>query len=240
MQDQRKDPGSARLILLTMVPIVFLSLLSVDYAAIVWFRNLRDIGVVSPDTGMYLLYHIFDPLIQFITNGGTPIAAAFVLSMLGRYLQRNRFRKLGSSLFWGLISAGIAVHILKHLIGRARPRITYDLAFIGPTWKRGYDSFPSGHTTVVFCLAYILSQYFPKYRLGFYLFAVAGGLGRLVGLSHFPSDVLAGAILGIVVAQLLPNKFLPSALRWKQTIDEKDSSLRAIDTFVGRRQRTNE
>lgn len=111
-------------------------------------------------------------------------------------------------MFIGFISSGILVQVLKHLIGRARPRITEDLLFVGPSLKGGYDSFPSGHTTVAFCLAYILSQHFPKHRFLFYIFGFMVGFERVEDLSHFSSDVLAGAIVGIIVGRLLSVRIL--------------------------------
>lgn len=93
-------------------------------------------------------------------------------------------------------------------MGRARPRLTDDLVFIGPSLKGVYDSFPSGYTAVVFCLAYILSQHFPKYRFIFYIFAFMVGFERLEDISHFLSDVLAGGIVGIIVGKLLSVKLI--------------------------------
>jgi undecaprenyl-diphosphatase len=65
------------------------------------------------------------------------------------------------------------------------------------------DSFPSGHTLVTFCLAHVLSFYFPRYRLWFYLAALIVGFERMLCATHFPSDVVAGALLGIAIAAAL-------------------------------------
>ncbi len=102
------------------------------------------------------------------------------------------------------------VQVLKHLVGRVRPKLTDNLVLVGPSLKTGYDSFPSGHATVAFCMAYILASYFPRYRVCFYFWAAMIGLERVEGIAHFPSDVLAGAVIGIVIAKLLSVKVFRS------------------------------
>jgi undecaprenyl-diphosphatase len=79
--------------------------------------------------------------------------------------------------------------------------------FIGPTLEGGYDSFPSGHVTVVFCFIYIFSQHFPRYRVIFYMFAVIVGFERVEDYSHFLSDVFAGAVVGLILGKFLLKMF---------------------------------
>jgi undecaprenyl-diphosphatase len=108
----------------------------------------------------------------------------------------------------GFITSGLVTVILKHLIGRGRAGLTAHLAhldpliFIGPTLQGRYDSFPSGHAAAVFCIAYILSKFFPSYKVVFYSLGVSVGLHRMEELAHFPSDILAGAFIGLVVGRL--------------------------------------
>jgi membrane-associated phospholipid phosphatase len=170
---------------LSIVPALFF-----DKKVMLWVEHFY---AVHP-----ALFHFsqdIDPFIGFIANGGTLIALALVLMAAGRFYRRKLYEP-GKALFLGLISAGIAVQVIKHLAGRARPRLTFDTVFIGPNLKSGYDSFPSGHTTMAFCLACILSRQYPRYRVVYYLFAVIVGMYRIEGFNHFPSDVLAGAVLG--------------------------------------------
>jgi undecaprenyl-diphosphatase len=175
-------------------PLFFLYL---DRTVVLWIRDVH-----IDNTYLYAFLRSLDPLIDFISHGATLIAVAFVLYLIGRFLRPGLY-DVGRSLLAGLVTAGISVQLLKHLIGRARPRLTDDSIFIGPSLKSGYDSFPSGHTTLAFCLAYILSQYFPKYRTPFYLFALVVSLERIEDIAHFPSDVLAGAVVGLIVGKIL-------------------------------------
>lgn len=178
-------------------PIFFFYL---DRAVILWMRDFH-----GEKFNFYPFLESIDRLISFIAHGATLIVIAFMLYVLGKFLNQ-RLHNTGRSLIIAFISVGIVVQLLKHLIGRARPRLTYETTFIGPSLRSGYDSFPSGHTAVAYCLAYILSQHFPKYRFIFYSFAIFTGLERIEGISHFPSDVLAGAVLGLIIGKILSAK----------------------------------
>ena len=145
--------------------------------------------------------NIVNPLILVSAHGATLILGSLMVCLLARQFNKEKLYRAGKSLFFGLISSGIIAQILKHLIGRARPRITFDTVFIGPSFKGGYDSFPSGHTTLAFCLALVLSEHFPRYKFIFYAFAFMVVLSRLEGPAHFPTDILAGALLGTLVGK---------------------------------------
>jgi membrane-associated phospholipid phosphatase len=176
-----------------ILPVFFFYL---DKAVILWMRNFHK------DRNIYPLFHSVDPFINFIAHGATLLILAFLIYLFGRSLNQ-KVCEAGRTLFIGLIASGIVVQIIKHLIGRARPRLTVDFAVIGPSLKSGYDSLPSGHTALAFTLAYVLSSYLPGYRTLFYLFAIFIGFERIEDSAHFPSDVLAGAILGLLIGRFV-------------------------------------
>jgi len=70
-----------------------------------------------------------------------------------------------------------------------------------PDGKR-MDGFPSGHTCAVTMLAWILTDKYPKFGFVFYGLAALIGYSRWESNAHYGSQVLAGAILGLVVAGL--------------------------------------
>lgn len=105
--------------------------------------------------------------------------------------------------FKSWVRAGIYTWGLKALFGRARPYQNRK-GFFGPNFK--YDSFPSGHTSTAFTLATVLGE---RYRMKgfFYTIATLVGYSRVALGKHYPSDVLAGAIIGYLAGKQVLNKY---------------------------------
>jgi membrane-associated phospholipid phosphatase len=181
-------------IALVILPWVFFYL---DSRFILWMRAIE-----KEKSSLYYFLESIDLVINVIGNGATLAIIACVLFIIGKYTNK-RLSEAGKYLCIGFLTTGIVVQILKHLFGRARPRFMDDFLFIGPTLKGGYDSFPSGHTAEAFCFAYILARYFPRQKILFFVYAIIVALERTEDCSHFPSDVVAGALVGIIIGKLL-------------------------------------
>jgi len=89
--------------------------------------------------------------------------------------------------------------LLKHLIKRPRPADALESlsAFIQPADR---FSFPSGHTAAAFVMASLLCVFYPPVMLLALGLAVMVGLSRVLLGVHYPSDILAGATLGVSCA----------------------------------------
>ncbi|WP_281753893.1 phosphatase PAP2 family protein [Thermodesulfovibrio yellowstonii] len=111
-------------------------------------------------------------------------------------------KDFGKPLALGMLLTGIFIQI-KHILGRARPSTSIDGFFNGPSFGYAYSSFPSGHTTFAFMVATVLSNFYPRYRIIFYILAGWVGFERVEDFAHFPSDVIAGAVLGIIIGKLV-------------------------------------
>ncbi|WP_455211939.1 phosphatase PAP2 family protein [Kaarinaea lacus] len=85
--------------------------------------------------------------------------------------------------------------VLKNSIKRRRPDdvLTEFVAFLIPSDK---FSFPSGHTAAAFVMATLISFFYPSLSLLAYSAASIIGFSRVLLGVHFPSDILAGALLG--------------------------------------------
>lgn len=99
--------------------------------------------------------------------------------------------------------AGLNAQMLKILFGRGRPDVTTSSRdFRGPfSFDDRYQAMPSGHTAVAFALATVLAERYPRQASWFYLVAGLVGVSRVELLQHWPSDVVAGALLGAVSAR---------------------------------------
>ena len=86
---------------------------------------------------------------------------------------------------------------LKLAFNRQRPAVAYPAIIYDKVEESG-PSFPSGHTSAAFATATSLSLVFPKWYVIAPSFVYAGAVGysRLYLGVHYPSDVLAGALLG--------------------------------------------
>ena len=157
-----------------------------------------------------------EPLLRGLTSVGDSawylipfgIAAPLLFLLHRRLADRRRSVFAGwlagaaGFLFASVAVAGIAVNILKAIIGRARPKF-YDsfgaTEFAPFTFGSEYASFPSGHANTSFAIAVALSFFLPRLRPLLLGIATAVALSRIGVGMHYLSDVAAGALLATVV-----------------------------------------
>lgn len=163
------------------------------------------------DSGRYL-YPLLGMIVVALLLRLAPLAA-HTRQRLTRVIQMMAF------LFAAIALTGIATNFLKLLFGRPRPREYLDTgdAWFAPFSFQGhrYESFPSGHATTAFALAAALGFLFPRWRPLFFAAATVVGFGRVLNLSHYPSDVAAGALVGILLTAGIHMYFVRRG--WLQT-----------------------
>lgn len=121
----------------------------------------------------------------------------------------------------GFVFAGVALpsligNLIKRAIGRGRPELFDEaghLGFQNFVNDHTYQSFPSGHATTAFAMAMVVGFLAPRY-----LFVLALVVAALVAVSrvavglHYPSDVLAGAVAGVLLTYAV--RWLFALKRW--------------------------
>ena len=91
---------------------------------------------------------------------------------------------------------------VKSLVGRARPAEVFPDLVRDSALRDGLG-FISGHTTVAFGLACVVSPYLPRpWRVAAYGLATTVGVARIVVGAHLPLDVVGGAALGLLLGYL--------------------------------------
>ena len=109
-------------------------------------------------------------------------------------------------LFTAIAVPSLFVTIVKRMIGRARPNVggSLDPFLFSPfKWEAAYAGMPSGHATTAFALAIAVAAVWPRARVAMAVYALVIAATRLVLLAHHPSDVVAGALVGIIGAMFV-------------------------------------
>lgn len=106
---------------------------------------------------------------------------------------------------------GLANEALKLLIRRERPDVDAQTLYRFRPWNEDFWStaglgMPSGHTAVAFAAAWVLSRMYPRAAALFILAALGTGVVRVLGRSHFVSDVYIAAVLSYFIALLIWNR----------------------------------
>jgi membrane-associated phospholipid phosphatase len=134
---------------------------------------------------------------------GLLVAVAIVAPAL-RGIQRSLLLGLGTRLqfiFFAVAVSNLVTEVLKYSVGRGRPFVGGEanaFHFSHFAGNPAYYSFPSGHATTAFALALAVSAVWPQARVAMAVYAIVIAATRLVLLAHHPSDVVAGALIGII------------------------------------------
>jgi membrane-associated phospholipid phosphatase len=154
-----------------------------DFGRSGWF--LWPIGLV-----LLALAALMRPAIGRITN----LVAATIVVRLG-------------FIFLAIGIPGLVVAIVKRLIGRVRPSDLGPFHYVPFAWRPDYASFPSGHSTAAFAAAVAVGAVWRRARPVMWIYAVLVAASRILIAAHYPSDVLAGAFVGISSALLIRRWF---------------------------------
>ena len=140
-----------------------------------------------------------------LTNMGRAVsftADGPLYAILAVLLWLNNYHTLVTVIAAGFILERVLYLILKRGFKRNRPADALDNfnSFIIPSDQ---FSFPSGHTSGAFFMAYCLSEWFPGLNVVLYIWAMNVGLSRIFLGVHFPTDTVIGALLGSACAALM-------------------------------------
>lgn len=167
-----------------------------------------DTGITTAVHGLYdMAGWFFTPFFEFISFLGKDGIILVLLSLV--FMLFKPTRRFGTAMLFGVAIGAIFTNlVLKVAIARPRPyadesSIFYQLWLLVGQSMESDKSFPSGHTTAAFATMTAVFMTGDK-RISWlaYIFAFLMGLARIYLVVHFPSDVLAGIIVGVVAGVL--------------------------------------
>ncbi|MFA6098348.1 MAG: phosphatase PAP2 family protein [Patescibacteria group bacterium] len=128
------------------------------------------------------------------------LGSALGALMFGIFSIIIKSKKLFYSVLIGSILSGLVTELLKILINRPRPSGLIENVIVRGTGISD-PGFPSGHTALATFLALVTAPFIPKkYRTFLWLYIFLIAIGRVYMGLHFPTDVLGGFFLGVMIA----------------------------------------
>lgn len=135
--------------------------------------------------------------------------AVLIISAAARGTTRSLLLGLGTRLqflFFAVLAPVLLGEAIKWMVGRGRPFVggeanVFNFSHFAGT--EAYASFPSGHAITAFALAFAVSALWPRAWIAMLVYAIVIAATRLVLLAHHPSDVVAGALVGVIGAMFV-------------------------------------
>ncbi len=165
--------------------------------------NAPFYAVAEPPLGSHF-YHYTERLWYIFKWGGEGWMMFVMVAAIALFYKRQRL--MAAIAFSAAAIPGGLGWLIRSIDGRYRPTHHDGTS----TWElfRGFHdgvdlAFPSGHATLAFADAAVLSYLFPRWRPLFLLLATCTAVSRVVQEAHFWSDTLFGAALGWTLAWLI-------------------------------------
>lgn len=158
--------------------------MSLDQSILYWIHDNLSCGLLD----------VLMPKLTLLGSGGAIwlLAAAIMLCT-------KKYRRQGVILLAGLAVGVLVGNVcLKNLIARPRPCWLDDSVKLLTSMPTDY-SFPSGHTLSSVIGATVLTKTNRRFGWAAIPLAVIIAFSRLYLFVHYPSDILAGAVLGVVI-----------------------------------------
>ena len=203
---------------------------------------------------LYGLFQVDVPLARFIRSLEHPIGYfpnpwLFWINWIGNWVGDGLYLALFSA---GLLAGGwwfsrrnlmdagwqslvahgavaLLVTVLKHVVGRPRPKFSHAGGFqLWPSMDNGFDSFPSGHAAASFAVAAVLARRYPSAGWLWYGAATFVAFSRILRGTHFVTDVMTGAVLGLMAGWIVSRPLE----RWRASAWEAVSAATALALVI--------
>ena len=202
-------PKSASVAIIVMLGAVITAMFLLDAPAVAWARDLPR-GWVE----------IFEQITKAGLSGWYLIPSGVIVLVLAALasptlprLPRGVLTALAARFGFFFLAVGVpglVTTLFKHVLGRARPYMEppgHPFTFVPFNLDSNYASLPSGHGTTAASVAFAVGALWPRTRPIMWLYVLTIMFSRIVLMSHHPSDVIAGALVGTLFAALVRRWF---------------------------------
>jgi membrane-associated phospholipid phosphatase len=201
--------GAAYVVFGVVLAVIIASMFLFDTEAIalarrgpLWLHDLAD-EITNYGRSNVFLYP-FGAVLLVLAAALSPSLSRMSQSVLAVLAVRFGF------LFVAIGAPSLFATIVKRLIGRARPYVgSHDdpFSYVPFIWLPEYASMPSGHATTATAAAIAIGAVWPRLRAVMWLYALIIMATRILIFVHHPSDVLGGAIVGVIGALMVRRWF---------------------------------
>lgn len=151
---------------------------------------------------------IFDILVTFLAAYLQYfLVLAFILLLyFSGYTKPEKLRIFLVTIIAIAVSRLGVAEFIRFLYHRPRPFLTlqvHKLLSSGWFYSDTEWSFPSGHSAFFFAMATVIYLYNKKWGIGFFIAAILMNISRIIAGVHYPSDILGGAVIGVVVGYII-------------------------------------
>jgi len=165
-------------------------ILAWDITIFYWFNDLAGVS------------RIFDAFIIFSADylWFLLVVILAVLLYFSSYAKKEKIRIFGVALVSAAVARLAVTEIIRLFYHRPRPftELQVNQLVSDNAW-----SFPSGHSTFLFAMAAAIYLYNKKWGIWFFAGSVLVAVSRVIGGVHYPSDILGGAAIGLLVAYVV-------------------------------------
>lgn len=146
---------------------------------------------------------IFDTLVVFLAAylQYFLVIAFIVLLYFVAYSRQDKLYIFWTTAISIIVARGVITEIIRFFYYRPRPFLAFPVNKLlsnGWFYSDTEWSFPSGHSAFFFAMATAIYLYNKKWGIWFFIAAILVNISRIVAGVHYPSDILGGAVVGVL------------------------------------------